>query len=199
MCVHVCVCVCVLEHIKIPCRNVRNVSYDLPSYFRIHTSLTTSRVYWTVGISSFQISANLQWSCAERNTNGRQVILKSTSVIRNRFLATRTRLLRCVSCSILSFSIFLHFVIPVPLSAQHVHFSSVVACLKFSKDCYEMWYCEQYTLVSFFIFSIPRITIQLLQFKPTGAQSYSWIGRFVFAYWALTNFTFSILCLTAEL
>jgi hypothetical protein len=85
ICVGACVCACVLEHIKIPCRNVRNISYDLPSYFRIRTSLTTSRVYWTVGISSFQISANLQWSCAERNTNGRQVILKSTSVIRNRF------------------------------------------------------------------------------------------------------------------
>jgi len=23
------------------------------------------------------------------------------------------------------------------------------------------------------------MTVQLLQFKPTGAQSYSWIGRFV--------------------
>jgi hypothetical protein len=54
----VCVCVCVLEHIKIPCRNVRYICYDLPSYFRIHTSLTTFRLYWTVGISSFQISSD---------------------------------------------------------------------------------------------------------------------------------------------
>ena len=92
------VCVCVFEHIKIPCRNVRNIMYDLLGYIRMHSSITTSRVYWAVSINSFQLNWNVPrckspvLMCGTR-TNGKQVTLNSTSVILN-------RLLRCVSCSI---------------------------------------------------------------------------------------------------